>query len=69
MSGVGQKNSRRIPDGDIVCLLSCAHPPGQPLRLWVCDRVLSEVQTETDEEYLSFVRNLLHFIDSKERKG
>ena len=66
MSGVSFKEARAVSNRDVVCLLQCAHPPGQPLRLWYYDGVLQEVQGEADNGVMSAVRKLLHFVYSDE---
>lgn len=70
MSGVKLKDlRRRVPDSNIVCLLQCAHPPGQPLRLWYYNGSLSEVQEEKDHDALSVMWDILLNEDTKRGKG
>jgi hypothetical protein len=69
MSGIKFRDFRRVSNGDSVCLLQCACPPGRPMQLWFCDGLLPTVQEETDNDALSAMWALLHFLDSKGRKG
>ena len=69
MSGVKLKDLRRVPDSDVVCLLQCAHPPGQPLRLWVCDMLLPSLQEEKDDDALSVMWDVLLNEDPQRGKG
>ena len=64
MSGIGFK-IRPQSDGDHVCILQGAHPPGKPLQLWYYNGVLSEVQEEENHYALSALRDVLHFIYSE----
>ena len=64
MSGCGQ---REVPHRDNLRVLRCAHPPGQPVRLWVCDRLVSKVSDEEDNGVMSKVRRVLHVVYSKEK--
>jgi hypothetical protein len=63
MSGAG--SSRVLPHRDDLRVLRGAHTPGQPVKLWECDRLVQTVQEEEDEGIMSRLRKLLHFIYSK----
>ena len=63
MSGVKVEGIRnRVPDNSVMCLLSCANPPGKPLQLWYCELPLPSMQTETDNDVMSSLRNLLQYL-------
>ena len=61
MSGVGLK-LRPPADGDVVCLLQCAHPPGKPLQLWLCELPLSQMQEAQDDDALPEMWQLLQYL-------
>jgi len=63
MSGCG----RVLPHRDDLRVLRCAHPPGQPVRLWLCDHLVPAVQEEKDDGVMSRLRKLLHFVYPKGR--
>ena len=67
MSGIKLREARRVPDRDSVCVLQCAHPPGQPLRLWLYDGVLPSLQEEKAADALRSVWALLHDLDPEGR--
>ena len=70
MSGCGFKEARDLPDDHTMCLLQCAHPPGQPLRfMWIDHRLLQEVQGEKDDSVMSAVRRVLHVVYPEESEG
>lgn len=66
MSGISFKEARAVPNRNAVCLLQCAHPPGQPLRLWYYDGLLQEMQGSPDNDVMSAVRRILNIVYSDE---
>jgi hypothetical protein len=63
LSGCRQKDFKKVPDSDSVCVLQCAHPPGKPLQLWYYNGLLQEMSEGEDIDALSDVWKLLNYLD------